>query len=230
MLFYPVFVAVQAGLGMILINVLSSGYANIKGADKPVYPRSLVSAFVVRLLGNIISNLASSEISLFYPVFVAEESGLGMILINVLSSGYANIKGADKPVYPRSLVSAFVVRLLGNIISNLASSEISLFYPVFVAEQSGLGMILINVLSSGYANIKGADKPAHPRSLVSAFAVRLIRNIISNLASSEISLFYPVFVAEQSGLGMILIHVLLTIKPISPDSPWSLADLNLPPR
>ena len=166
----------------------------------------------------------------FYTVFVAVQAGLGMILINVLSSGYANIKGADKSAYPRSLVSAFVVRLLGNIISNLASSEISLFYPVFVAEQSGLGMILINVLSSGYANIKGADKPAHPRSLVSAFVVRLLGNIISNLASSEISLFYPVFVAEQSGLGMIFIYVLLTIKPISRDSLWSLADLNLPPR
>ena len=32
-------------------------------------------------------------------------------------------------------------------------------------------------------------------------------DIISNLASSEISLFYRVFVAEQAGLGMILIHV-----------------------
>ena len=50
----------------------------------------------------------------------------------------------------------------------------------------------------GYANIKGADKSAHLRSLVSAVAVHLLGSIISYLASSEISLFYRVFVAEQA--------------------------------
>ena len=39
-----------------------------------------------------------------------------------------------------------------------------------------------------YANNKGADQPAHPRSLTSAFVIRLVESILSNLATSEISL------------------------------------------
>ena len=39
--------------------------ANNKRADQPAYPRSLISAFVIRLLESIISKLATSEISIF---------------------------------------------------------------------------------------------------------------------------------------------------------------------
>ena len=39
-----------------------------------------------------------------------------------------------------------------------------------------------------YANNKGADQPAHPRSLISAFVVRSL-NSISLASSSEISRF-----------------------------------------
>ena len=41
------------------------GFANNKGPDQPVHLRRLVSAFVIRLLENIISQLASSKISIF---------------------------------------------------------------------------------------------------------------------------------------------------------------------
>ena len=54
-------------------------------------------------------------------------------------------------------------------------------------------------LSSGYANNKGADQPAHPRSLVSTFAIRFLESTISKLATSEISIFQLVPVAEQAG-------------------------------
>ena len=40
-----------------------------------------------------------------------------------------------------------------------------------------------------YANNKGADQPAHPRSLISAFVVRSLDNIISLVSRSEISRF-----------------------------------------
>ena len=40
-------------------------YANSKGADQPVRPRSLISAFVVRSLDSIISLVSRSEISRF---------------------------------------------------------------------------------------------------------------------------------------------------------------------
>ena len=39
-----------------------------------------------------------------------------------------------------------------------------------------------------FAN-KGADQPAHPRRLISAFVICLMERIISKLASSEISIF-----------------------------------------
>ena len=43
-------------------------------------------------------------------------------------------------------------------------------------------------LSSGVANNKGADQPAHPHSLISACGICLLKSIISILASSEISI------------------------------------------
>ena len=41
----------------------------------------------------------------------------------------------------------------------------------------------------GVANNKGPDQPAHPRSLISTFVIRLLENIISSLDTSEISNF-----------------------------------------
>ena len=40
-----------------------------------------------------------------------------------------------------------------------------------------------------FANNKGANQPAHPCSLTSAFFVRSLQSIIFKLASSEISIF-----------------------------------------
>ena len=56
-------------------------------------------------------------------------------------------------------------------------------------------------LSSGFANNKGADQPAHPRSLISVFVIPVLESIISKLASSEFSIFWRVSVAEHTGLG-----------------------------
>ena len=59
---------------------LSSGLTNITGADQPVHPRRLISAFVIRFLESIVSNLATGEISTFYLVSVAEETCLNIVL------------------------------------------------------------------------------------------------------------------------------------------------------
>ena len=37
-----------------------------------------------------------------------------------------------------------------------------------------------------YANNKGADQPAHPRSLISAFVVRCLDNIILAISNNSI--------------------------------------------
>ena len=41
----------------------------------------------------------------------------------------------------------------------------------------------------GFANNTGADQPAHPRNLISAFVIRFLDSAISKLAKSEISIF-----------------------------------------
>ena len=53
-----------------------------------------------------------------------------------------------------------------------------------------------------YANNKGADQPAHPRSLISTFVVRCLDSIIPLVSISEISSVYLASVAAQSGLSL----------------------------
>ena len=51
-----------------------------------------------------------------------------------------------------------------------------------------------------YANNKGADQPAHPRSLISAFFVRCLDSRKSIDSIAKISRLYLAFVAAQAGL------------------------------
>ena len=58
--------------------------------------------------------------------------------------------------------------------------------------QDADGRIIIRATSFenlfyAYANKKGADQPAHPRSLISTFVVRCLDSIIPLVSISEIS-------------------------------------------
>ena len=53
-----------------------------------------------------------------------------------------------------------------------------------------------------YANNKGADQPAHPRSLISTFVVRCLDSIIPLVSIPEISILYLFSVAAQAGLSL----------------------------
>ena len=53
-----------------------------------------------------------------------------------------------------------------------------------------------------YTNNKGADQPAHPRSLISVFVVRCLDSIVPILVKSKISRLLLVFVGEQAGLSL----------------------------
>ena len=53
-----------------------------------------------------------------------------------------------------------------------------------------------------YANNKGTDQPAHPRSLISAFVVRSQDSIISPVCILAISWLSLTSVAEQVGLSL----------------------------
>ena len=55
-----------------------------------------------------------------------------------------------------------------------------------------------------YANNKGADQPAHPRSLISAFIVRCLDSdsVMSLVSVTKISSLLLLFVAEQASLSL----------------------------
>ena len=54
-----------------------------------------------------------------------------------------------------------------------------------------------------YANNKGADQPANPRSLISAFVVRCLDNVMSLVSVTKISSLMVASVAEQASLSLI---------------------------
>ena len=63
-------------------------FANNKCADQPAHLRSLASTFVIHLLEYFISKLATSEISAFYLVSVADETGLSLTFLETLKTGF----------------------------------------------------------------------------------------------------------------------------------------------
>ena len=54
----------------------------------------------------------------------------------------------------------------------------------------------------GFANNTGADVPAHPRSLISAFVIRFLESIICKLEQVKFQLSSLVSVAEKTGLKL----------------------------
>ena len=69
------------------------------------------------------------------------------------------------------------------------------FVGVLCLPNDSLPLLLVKACEPGhekiclvsYANNKGADQPAHPRSLISAFVVRCLDSIISLDSIAEIS-------------------------------------------
>ena len=59
---------------------------------------------------------------------------------------------------------------------------------------------------SGFANNTGADQPALPQILISAFDIRILESIIYKLASGDISIFLVVSVVVKTGLKLALLE------------------------
>ena len=53
-----------------------------------------------------------------------------------------------------------------------------------------------------YTNNKGADQPAHPRSLISAFVVRCLDSVMSLVSVPKLSSLTLASVAEQASLSL----------------------------
>ena len=80
------------------------GFANNTGTDQPVHPRSLISAFVIRLLESIICKLATDKISIFKLVSVAEETGLKLALSDTPKTGFL----PTRPIYESFTYSSYL--------------------------------------------------------------------------------------------------------------------------
>ena len=65
MLHFALYFQIQVHIWALSRENCLRGFANNKGADQPVRPRSLISTFVIRFLESIISRLAMSEITIF---------------------------------------------------------------------------------------------------------------------------------------------------------------------
>ena len=59
-----------------------------------------------------------------------------------------------------------------------------------------------------YANNKGAEQPAHPRSLISAFVIRCLDSVMSLVSVSKISSLMLASTAEQAGLCLAWLETL----------------------
>ena len=53
-----------------------------------------------------------------------------------------------------------------------------------------------------YANNKGADQPAHPRSLISALIVRCLNSVMSLVSVTTISSLMLASIAEEASLSL----------------------------
>ena len=52
-----------------------------------------------------------------------------------------------------------------------------------------MGLVATKPCLRGFANNKGADQPAHARSLISAFVIRFSESTVCKLPAGEISIF-----------------------------------------
>ena len=67
---------------------LYSNFANNKGTYQPAHLRRLISAFIISFLESIIFELATSKLSIFSLVSVAEETGLSRTLSETPKTGF----------------------------------------------------------------------------------------------------------------------------------------------
>ena len=67
-----------------------------------------------------------------------------------------------------------------------------------------MGLAVRKSVFGGFANNTGADQPAHPGSLISAFVIRILESsiCICKLATGENLFFWLVSVAEETGLSL----------------------------
>ena len=119
----------------------------------------------------------------------------------------ATSKASDQPARTCSLIRAFASRLnilwiLSYWLNIIWSSKLKRGLHRLVRVYTCQNATLLKITCRGsngpqcekaclqyFTNNTGADQPAHPRRLISAFVIRLLESMISKFASSEISIF-----------------------------------------
>ena len=87
------------------------GFANNTGADQPAHLRSLISAFVIRILDSTILNLATGEISIFKLVLVAKKTGLKLALAVTPKTGFLATRPTPHCMWGFCVGFCFVISL-----------------------------------------------------------------------------------------------------------------------
>ena len=98
------------------------GFANNTGEDQPGHLPSLISAFVIRFVESIVCKLATDEISIFWLVLVAEETGLKLALLETPKTGFV----ATRPKYCALLLYVILdqsKRMLHVIMDGIATEK-----------------------------------------------------------------------------------------------------------
>ena len=67
-------------------------FVNNKGTDQPAHPGRPISTFVIHFLESIISKLATSKISIFQLVSIAEEIFLSLALMQTPKTGFVALR------------------------------------------------------------------------------------------------------------------------------------------
>ena len=83
---------------------------------------------------------------------------------------------------------------------SLAVSLCLWIYKMPLQQKKKIWASTYEILTLFYANNKGADQPAHLRSLISAFVIRYLDSIIAKLDTSKVSRFS---IAEHSAWSEI---------------------------
>ena len=85
-------------------------------------------------------------------------------------------------------VSDFLSAAIVNSISDATAITNTVQYQ-YLAKPTINGPRRKKTCLRGFAKNTGADQPAHPRSLISAFVIRFVESIKCKLATGEISIF-----------------------------------------
>ena len=92
----------------------------------------------------------------------------------------------------------FLIRLLLKVQSDQGLHCLSFLLHLLHAYEPGREKTCL----MSYANNKGADQPAHPHSLISAFVVRCLDSVMSPVSVTKISSPMLASVAEQANLSL----------------------------